>query len=111
MIIASIRFLAKHPDAPMEWREPSQESLARMAGVPVDASIVVAAAWEDVYEPRNVWTRRWFQTMSNACGRGKKAPSAFMMSKSIACGMLFKQAGWEAFDRFMLETPGPATPH
>src|SRR5262245_7865021 len=103
MIMASINWLAEHPQANPEWREPNQDSRVRQAGLPRGSRIVVTGAWEDMYIPKNSYARHWFRAIANACGRGREAPSAFMMSKAVACGMLFKQQGWEAFDRTMLE--------
>jgi hypothetical protein len=106
MIVASINWMADHSgEVSPKWREPSAASLARRAGVPVGTSIVIAAAWEDVYRPRNPQARDWFRAISDACGKGESAPSAYMMSKAIGCGILFKRLGWDAFDRFMLENP------
>jgi len=105
MVMASINWLAEHPQANPEWREPNQAELAKRAGVPEGVSFVVTGAWEDIYQPSNSQARHWFRAISDACGHGSNSPSSFMMSKALACGMLFKRDGWEAFNRFMLERP------
>lgn len=110
MVIASINWLAEHPAAEPKWKEPSQESMARAAGLPLDTPIIATGAWEDVYLPSNPWARRWFRAISDACGKGNAAPSAFMMSKAVACGMLFKNSGWDEFNQFMLENSGSGKP-
>lgn len=106
MVMASINWLADHPQASPEYREASRAELARRAGVPAGEDFQVIAAWEDVYYASNSYARHWFRAMSDACGKGESSPTSFMMSKSIACGMLFQRDGWEAFNQFMLERPG-----
>lgn len=110
MIMASINWFAAHPDADPTWQEPSEAAVRRAAGVSDDETYVLTGAWEHIYKPTNPYATYWFRRVSDACGKGRNAPSAFMMSKAVACGLLFKRDGWEAFNRFMLERPGEAAP-
>lgn len=110
MIVASLNWLAAHPNASPTWREPSQASVARAAGLPEGTPITVTGAWEDVYTPTNSYARHWLRAIADAGGKGRDAPSAYMMSKAVAAGMLFKSGGWDEFNQFMLEEPGSGTP-
>jgi hypothetical protein len=106
MVMASINWLADHPQAVLEWREANQQALAMEAGLPEGASVVVIAPWEEIFKPKNADAQDWFSVMSDACGEGDATPTSFMMGKAMACGMLFKRDGWESFNQFMLERPG-----
>lgn len=109
MIIASINWMDANPDRNPEWREPDKRMLARRAGIPdhipVD-KIAFTGNWEDFFVPRDAAARLWFQAMVDACeakGGKRNAPSAWMFTKAVACGLLFKREGWDGFNKFMLE--------
>lgn len=109
MIVASINWIADHPDADLAWLEPNKRRLARDAGIPDDVPIETIAFtgdWERFFRPKTDDTNAWFCAMTSACeamGGPENAPSAWMFGKAVASGILFKRDGWEAFDRFMSE--------
>ncbi len=109
MIIASINWMDANPDRDPKWREPDKRAIARRAGVPDHMpldKIAISGNWEDLFFPTNAAARFWFQAIAGACEAGggpEKAANAWMFGKAVACGVLFKRDGWEAFDRFMSE--------
>lgn len=112
MIIASINWLAAHPDADPKWREPNKRALARRAGISDDIpveDIAFTGNWEDWFVATNDEARRWFDAIETACeaiGGKDNAATSWMFGKAVACGLLFKRDGWEAFDQFMLGHDG-----
>jgi hypothetical protein len=110
IMIASINWIEAHPNVKPQWRERSKRSLMRQAGIPDDVdenTINIAAAWEDIYQPANSFTRNWFREMDRACADGnpKGGASSQMMGKGIAAGALLLRIGWDEFDQFMLSEP------
>lgn len=109
MIIASINWLAEHPDANPDWREPNRRALARRAGVSDDTPVETIAfigCWEEFFTPANSDAAGWFAAIETACemiGGKENAATVHMFGKAIASGLLFRRDGWEGFDRFMLE--------
>lgn len=109
MIIASINWIADNPDADPAWTEPDRRRLAKAAGIPDHIpiySIAFTGNWEDFFIPKDRAAASWFNAISEACegiGGPENAPSAFMFTKAVGCGLLLKKIGWEEFNRFMLE--------
>ncbi len=109
MIVASINWLAEHPDRSPQWKERDRRTIARAAGVPDDVplnKIAITGNWEDFYSPTDAAARFWFQAISDACeakGGKENAASAWMFGKAVYCGLLFRREGWDGFNRFMLE--------
>lgn len=103
MVMASINWIAEHPDAYLAWTE-------RDIAKPLNA--VVIAAWEAFYIAENAETMAWFQSISDACAMGNPdhAPSASMMGKALACGLIFKTGGWQEFDQLLRSLRMPPTP-
>lgn len=115
MIMASINWLADHPGAKPKWDEKNRRALARAAGVADDIplnKVAFIGAWEDFFRPTNDIARAWFAAIETACvaiGGKENAPTVHMFTKAVACGMLFRQEGWEGFDRFMSGSNGDET--
>lgn len=116
IIIASLNWIEAHPNVTPQWRERTKRSVMRQAGIPdavAEDTVQIAAAWEDVYQPRNSVTRDWFRAMEQACAKGdpKGKPSSHMMGKGVAAGALLLRLGWDEFNAFMLEPHGDTAAH
>jgi hypothetical protein len=116
MVVASINWLAEHPEADPEWDEIEKRAMARRAGIPDDvpiSRISFAGHWKDFFTPRNPDATAWFNAIAAACEDGgpTSAPSSTMFDKAVACGALFKHEGWDAFNTFMLQPDSEGVAH
>lgn len=84
MVVASINWMEQWPEASPTWREQGGFS----------------NNWQDVYIATNEHAQRWFEVIAAAC---EFHPSSLLMGKAIGCGCLFRDLGWETFDKFMRE--------
>jgi hypothetical protein len=114
LMIASVNWVEAHPNFKPQYRERDKRDLMRQAGIPDDvdeSTVAIGAAWEDVYQPSNSFTRDWFRAMERACSNGdpKGGPSSHMMGKGIAAGLLVARNGWDEFNQFMLSEPSGGT--
>lgn len=101
MIMAAINWIEDHPDVILHWEEISTASLLQSLGVvaPKGADVWVTAEWRQMIRPASDGAVDWFNMIEQSCPR---APTYMMMMKAIACGILFRNKGWDAFNRFML---------
>lgn len=108
MVMAAINWIEEHPDAQPQWQEISTANLLLSLGVvlpeDVDISRVwVTADWRQMIRPISNDAADWFGVIVQACDDDPaKGPSYMMMMKAISCGLLLKNRGWDAFNRFML---------
>jgi hypothetical protein len=61
--------------------------------------------WFDFMRPSTEDAAEWMTAITKACenGQGEDAgPTITMMQKAMACGLMVRDKGWDAFDTEML---------